>query len=232
MAHGYGRVMAVSAATDLARSTINREIREVCSNRHEVVERVRRPGAGRKTAVTHQPGLPAALETLIEDAIRGDPCAAALGRPQPTPSGQSAGGAGVRGKPMGYKMQLPSQPHDARGVQSPRSRCTVSAYQCDGEGSDGRGRAGDRWIQRRRNWLVEAPWQAFFTGAPERRREFEPSSKRRKRRPVSSPVHRQPENPRPQLRYHPQLRQTSQGTEVENTVPDAITRIQDVFFAV
>jgi hypothetical protein len=144
MAHGYGRVMAVSAATDLARSTINREIREVCSNRHEVVERVRRPGAGRKTAVTHQPGLPAALETLIEDAIRGDPCAAALGRPQPTPSGQSAGGAGVRGKPMGYKMQLPSQPHDARGVQSPRSRCTVSAYQCDGEGSDGRGRAGDR----------------------------------------------------------------------------------------
>ena len=69
MAHGYGRVMAVSAATDLARSTINREIREVCSNRHEVVERVRRPGAGRKTAVTHQPGLPAALETLIEDAM-------------------------------------------------------------------------------------------------------------------------------------------------------------------
>jgi hypothetical protein len=24
--------------------------------------------------VTHQPGLPAALEALIEDAIRGDPC--------------------------------------------------------------------------------------------------------------------------------------------------------------
>ena len=35
---------------------------------------MRRPGAGRKTAVAHQPGLPAALETLIEDAIRGDPC--------------------------------------------------------------------------------------------------------------------------------------------------------------
>ena len=74
MAHGYGGVMAVSAATGLARSTINRGIREVCSNRNEVVKRVRRPGAGRKTAVTHQPGLPAALETLIEDAIRGDPC--------------------------------------------------------------------------------------------------------------------------------------------------------------
>ena len=74
MAHGYGGVMAVSAATGLARSTINRGIREVCANRNEVVHRVRRPGAGRKTAVTHQPGLPAALETLIEDAIRGDPC--------------------------------------------------------------------------------------------------------------------------------------------------------------
>jgi NAD(P)-dependent dehydrogenase (short-subunit alcohol dehydrogenase family) len=29
---------------------------------------------GRKSAVAHQPGLPAALESLIEDAIRGDPC--------------------------------------------------------------------------------------------------------------------------------------------------------------
>ena len=74
MAHGYGGVMAVSAATGLARSTINRGIREVRSNHNEVVKRVRRPGAGRKTAVTHQPGLTAALETLIEDAIRGDPC--------------------------------------------------------------------------------------------------------------------------------------------------------------
>ena len=35
---------------------------------------MRRPGGGRKSAVTHQPGLPAALEALIEDAIRGDPC--------------------------------------------------------------------------------------------------------------------------------------------------------------
>jgi hypothetical protein len=35
---------------------------------------VRRPGAGRKSAVVHQPGLPAVLEGLIEAAIRGDPC--------------------------------------------------------------------------------------------------------------------------------------------------------------
>jgi hypothetical protein len=35
---------------------------------------VRRGGGGGKSAVAHQPGLPAALEALIEDAIRGDPC--------------------------------------------------------------------------------------------------------------------------------------------------------------
>jgi hypothetical protein len=43
MAHGYGGVMAVSAATGLARGTINRGIREVCSKPPRVVKRVRRP---------------------------------------------------------------------------------------------------------------------------------------------------------------------------------------------
>ena len=40
----------------------------------ELGSRQRRPGGGRQSAVAHQPGLPAALEKLIEDAIRGDPC--------------------------------------------------------------------------------------------------------------------------------------------------------------
>jgi Rhodopirellula transposase DDE domain len=71
---GPGGVTALSQATGLARSTINRGIRELRSGRNEIGSRVRRPGAGRKSAVTHQPGLPAALERLIEDAIRGDPC--------------------------------------------------------------------------------------------------------------------------------------------------------------
>jgi Rhodopirellula transposase DDE domain len=74
LAHGYGGVMATSAATGLARSTINRGIRELRSAGNPIGSRIRRPGGGRKSAVTHQPGLPAALETLIEDAIRGDPC--------------------------------------------------------------------------------------------------------------------------------------------------------------
>ncbi len=73
MAQGYGGVTATAAATGLARSTINRGIRELQSGSNDIGSRVRRPGGGRKSAVAHQPGLPAALEGLIEDAIRGDP---------------------------------------------------------------------------------------------------------------------------------------------------------------
>ena len=74
LAQGLGGVTATAHATRLARSTINRGIRELRSARNDIDRRVRRPGAGRKRAVAHQPGLPAALEALIESAIRGDPC--------------------------------------------------------------------------------------------------------------------------------------------------------------
>src|ERR1700758_4559788 len=73
LAHGFGGVTAAAAATGLARSTINRGIRELRSGQNPIGNRVRRAGGGRKSAVAHQPGLPAALEALIEDAIRGDP---------------------------------------------------------------------------------------------------------------------------------------------------------------
>jgi len=73
LAQGHGGVTATSIATGLARSTINRGIQELRSARNDLGSRLRRPGGGRKSAVTHQPGLPAALETLIEGAIRGDP---------------------------------------------------------------------------------------------------------------------------------------------------------------
>jgi hypothetical protein len=75
LAHGFGGVTAAAAATGLARSTITRGIRELRSGQNPIGNRVRRAGGGRKSAVTHQPELPAALEALIEDAIRGDPCA-------------------------------------------------------------------------------------------------------------------------------------------------------------
>jgi Rhodopirellula transposase DDE domain len=73
LALGYGGVTAASMATGVARSTINRGIAELRAGRPDRGPRIRRPGGGRKRAVTRQPNLLAALETLIEDAIRGDP---------------------------------------------------------------------------------------------------------------------------------------------------------------
>ena len=73
LAIGYGGVTAVSLATGMARSTIRRAIVELQGGSNPIGQRVRRRGGGRKRAVVLQPSLPAALETLIEDAIRGDP---------------------------------------------------------------------------------------------------------------------------------------------------------------
>jgi hypothetical protein len=74
LALGYGGITAASQATGLARSTINRGIRELRRGANDIGGRIRRAGGGRKSAQAHQPGLAAALEALIEDAIRGDPC--------------------------------------------------------------------------------------------------------------------------------------------------------------
>jgi hypothetical protein len=57
----------------MARSTINRGMADLKAGRDDLGGAVRRPGGGRKRAVETQPGLLAALEALIEDAIRGDP---------------------------------------------------------------------------------------------------------------------------------------------------------------
>jgi hypothetical protein len=73
LASGYGGVTATGVATGLARSTIRRAIVELQGESNLLGPRVRRPGGGRKRAVALQPGLLAALEALIEDAIRGDP---------------------------------------------------------------------------------------------------------------------------------------------------------------
>ena len=70
---GRGGVTSVSEATGIARSTINRGIVELKSGRNEIGGSIRRAGAGRKRAVDRQPGLLAALEAVVEDAIRGDP---------------------------------------------------------------------------------------------------------------------------------------------------------------
>lgn len=69
---GRGGVSAVSSATGIARSTINRGIVEVQAG-NGTTTRIRRPGAGRRRAEACQPGLLEAIEALVDDAIRGDP---------------------------------------------------------------------------------------------------------------------------------------------------------------
>ena len=66
---GRGGVTAVAAASGLARSTINRGVAELKAARNEIGRGIRRCGAGRKRETERQPGLLAALEGLIEDAV-------------------------------------------------------------------------------------------------------------------------------------------------------------------
>jgi len=74
LAQGRGGISATARATGIARSTINRGIAELRAGDNAIGTSIRRPGGGRKAAVVHQPALPAALEALVEGAIRGDPC--------------------------------------------------------------------------------------------------------------------------------------------------------------
>jgi len=77
-AAGRGGVTAVSNATGVARSTINRGLVELRSAEPQPVSRIRRPGGGRKPKIETEPGLLEALATLVQSAIRGDPEAALL----------------------------------------------------------------------------------------------------------------------------------------------------------
>ncbi len=73
-AAGHGGIKLVSEITGIAPSTIGRGLAEL-DGRHPVaaVDRVRRRGGGRKPATDQQPGLLAALKSLVEPVERGDP---------------------------------------------------------------------------------------------------------------------------------------------------------------
>lgn len=80
LAAGYGGVTAVSRATGIARSTINRGLAEL---RDETVlavppDRVRRAGGGRKSLTATDGTLLADLQALVEPVTRGDPMAPLL----------------------------------------------------------------------------------------------------------------------------------------------------------
>jgi len=71
-------VIAVSRATGIARSTIDRGLADLRSGRLMSSTRVRRRGGGGKPATETQPGILAALDELVQSSIRGDPEAALL----------------------------------------------------------------------------------------------------------------------------------------------------------
>src|SRR3981189_3756683 len=70
-AAGYGGIAAGAMATGMAPSTIGRGLKELAWE--ELSERIRRPGAGRKTAISKDPTLLQDLEALVEPTTRGDP---------------------------------------------------------------------------------------------------------------------------------------------------------------
>ena len=73
LAYGHGGGVAVWRATGVSRRVIRAGILELQAGETLPAGRVRRPGGGRKSAVEKDPGLPAALERLIEPTTRGDP---------------------------------------------------------------------------------------------------------------------------------------------------------------
>jgi len=70
---GRGGIAVVARATGLARNTIARGLEELAAKKPLSIDRVRRPGAGRKRMTLLVPGLAAALEELVEPVTRGDP---------------------------------------------------------------------------------------------------------------------------------------------------------------
>ena len=127
LAQGYGGVSATARATGMARSTINRGIAELRAGGNGIGTATRRPVAGARRLMVHQPGLLAALEALIEDAIRGDPCSPLrwVSRSQRhLVKALVAQGFKVSQWLVGQllrpaEIQLPSQSQDPRGEQPP-----------------------------------------------------------------------------------------------------------------
>jgi hypothetical protein len=71
---GYGGIAAVARATSLSPATISRGLTELDQPDAPLpANRVRKAGAGRKRATTHQPTLLRDLDALVEPTTPGDP---------------------------------------------------------------------------------------------------------------------------------------------------------------
>jgi len=75
--YGRGGVSAVSNATGMSRNTIRKGLAELAvrkkNPRARVAIRIRKQGGGRKRLTETDPGLPQALDRLVEPTTRGDP---------------------------------------------------------------------------------------------------------------------------------------------------------------
>ena len=71
---GYGGVSTAARATGISRRAIHAGLHELRTGGHALgAERIRRPGAGRKTLTAIHPRLKPALDALVEPTSRGDP---------------------------------------------------------------------------------------------------------------------------------------------------------------
>ena len=70
---GYGGVSCVARVTGVSRRAIHAGLREIARGTGLPTGRIRKAGAGRKRATERDPGLPLALERLVEPLSRGDP---------------------------------------------------------------------------------------------------------------------------------------------------------------
>lgn len=73
LAWGRGGISLLHRVTGLSREVIGNGIRELTGESPLPGARVRRVGAGRKTAVSHDPALLSDLKTLVESGTMGDP---------------------------------------------------------------------------------------------------------------------------------------------------------------
>jgi DNA-binding phage protein len=70
---GRGGVSLVARAAGVSRQTIHTALKELDTPAAAAGGRVRRPGGGRKRLADTDPGLPDALDALVEPTSRGDP---------------------------------------------------------------------------------------------------------------------------------------------------------------
>lgn len=71
--YGYGGITILSEATGLSRDTISFGLKELKSKNKIDIDRIRKPGAGRKKLVDIDKTILNDLEALLEPATRGDP---------------------------------------------------------------------------------------------------------------------------------------------------------------